>query len=116
MEGGASAVDEILKRTGTPLQQFDYAAVGGEGLTYTPRFELVDANKTWKIVVIAERSAFQDTDLFVLRDYTYGSKGDIGVLEQQFAFVEKSTWTILDWLGIDPSNLMGGNESTRSTD
>src|SRR6266700_274033 len=101
VEGGRETVTTNLHHIARPARNlFNITKIGAESVDYAAKIQLKNATAGWQITVIAEPSAVSEADLYLLRDYFFSLGGEMATPEARVAFVQTSTTTICEWLGI----------------
>jgi len=101
IDGGRNVVDSLLERVSPRSScQFDRKRIGAETLRYLPRIGFSSLNEGWQAVTAAEPSVIAEADLFLRRDYVFSVNTKYRTIDQQLGFVDSSTSSIFEWLGI----------------
>lgn len=111
VDGGGDGADQILAKTGRPAKpQLPLKSqIGAQSIQFLPRIMFENPTEGWTLMVGAEKSAIQEADLFIARQYAFEAGKRYANFEQQFAFVQASTAGITEWLGIDMAQADGTN-------
>lgn len=101
VEGSRDALLKKINNIARPSRNiFDAKSIGAESIEYSSKIQLKNDSDGWQLTVIAERSAIEEADLYLLRDYIFTLGGEMATPEARLAFVQTSTAAICEWLGI----------------
>lgn len=108
--GGAAATQRILAGVTKPAKPhfLKKLLLDASRIDFLPNIVFENSEEKWRFTLSAEKSAIAQADLFVARKYEFLPGTRYNDFEQQFAFVQKTTSMICDWLGIEvPRNAAG---------
>jgi hypothetical protein len=102
IDGGRSTVDSLIQRVSPRSSfQFDKKRIGAETLRHLPRIGFSNVNEGWQAVAAAESSVIAEADLFLRRDYVFSANAKYSTIDLQLGFVDSSTSSIFEWLGLE---------------